>query len=537
MALLRLSFTLLLFSLLPAAFAQQVERKLFITLPDSASADLVHAVISFDSAGNFCFYNRPPAGPVITNTGTYGPFREQTSYYPVTFYNTKEKGQYIKGERSPVMHGPIDGTLATVPIINTRDYFAFTVSKNDSVSYFVNDNHIATTDSVPATRLWCTFSTNGNVLYTISKGEWNYLYLNYKLIDSSRYVYGALAVDNENNYRYSLGSLSYSLNKGICGNYTSSTYTPIPHAPLKVYGPVAAHGSVFMPYYDTLYYYGNGSGAAYLLENDSLFRYRVREQKIVAPGGGQNFLTYTPSTNWMNFTIVSPQTETRLNVNGKAVRLPYSDVYFPCMDAQGNYSLFGLRDYYLYKNINGTEQRQPLSKYGVRATPLSIDAQGNTICYYTTDDSVYVYENDRLFNKCGVTQFNMQYASSIFMLTARIEQDAISGFCMDTSCYIVYKNVISPPILKITMHSGWDTFKTGNVIYSDLNDHGYWLLQKAGFRQYNLVVNGRRITLPGDVYFESPLWFWLARNFSLTDKEFIFYTEENLHIYRYKISL
>ncbi len=444
MSLPRLSVILLFFSCLPVAYAQSTTRELFLTLPDRLHVDTPYTelLMSFDTLGNFCMYKSPLRGePVITNKGTYGPFQHQADFNPTIFYNIKGKDQYIKCRNSPLMYGPVDGDISHVPIISAPDGVAYTVVAGDSVRYFVNDNHVATTGCEPGNRLWCTFSGNGHVLYTICRGRRNYLYLNYRLVDSSVYIYGGLAVDDENSYRYSLGSAR------------NSSYTPRPHDAQKVFGPVAAHSSVFAGYADTLYYYGNGNGAAYRIESDSLYRDMPERQKIVAPGGGNNFLRYTPVPGYGGFARTPAPKETTINVNGKILTMPYSEIYYPAIDGHGNYALFGLRDYYLYANINGVEQPQPLSRHGVRATPLSIDAQGNTICCYKTDDSVFVYQNDYLVNKCAAAQFNTLRAEQLIMQPWLEKMIDLSALSVDTSCYILYKNRLSSPILPPTVHT------------------------------------------------------------------------------------
>ncbi len=525
----RLLLALLFFYSISAAFAQQTEQQLVLVLPDTALTKPENLYLTFDSAGNYCYYISQYPGMVVTNMQTYGPFTSQDDKYSTTiFYNTKGRNQYIKVRKSTKVYGPIDGKIDMITSSN-RKYFAYAVQGNDSTRYYINGILVATSDtgSYTSRGWWCTFSDNGNALYAIKKGRHSYLFLNNKLIDSSEYEHNRLKVDNENCYRYSLGTQE----SASCGSCTYNKFKPLKHTSQKVFGPVAARESVFRKYDGSVYYYGNGNGAAYTIENDSLYKHMT---SFIAPGKSKNFLIYKENYAGLGQIIDSV---TKMNVNGNEMQLPYSQIFSPCIDSAGNYALFGLRNYYLYRYINGVEQKQPLSKYGVRANPISIDTKGNTICYYLTDDSVYTYENDRLFGKCGVRKFYLLHPGQVMFDYSFDIYNDLSAFCIDSACYIVYKNTISSAIPKPTYYHDGDTFRIGDVIYGYASENSYWMLQKAGYGKYNLIINNRSVILPPNVNFESPIWFQLAENFVFTGKAFIFYTQKGTNIYRHKITL
>ena len=527
MNLYKLLFILLLFFFQHVAFAQLAERQLVLVLPDTLLTKLEHTFFNIDTNGDYCYYPWSRAGPVITNTQTYGPFKKQRETFQVVIFQDADgSDRYLKGKKSTAVCGPYNGDINVAPTLNRNGYFAYTVSTADGVGYFIHGKRVATTDSLPHARFWCTFSDNGRVLYTTTKGPWNYLFLNGKLIDSSKSDYDGLEVDDENNYRYAIGA-----HDGY-----NHAFRPYPHDKQKVFGTVAAHGSVYAKYDDTTYFYGNGEGKAYLLADDSAYKDPKGYREIVGPGKGNNFLSYMLNRR-QGYMWAVTDSVTWMNVNGKVLTLPYAEIFAPCMDQEGNYAFFGLRDYHLYKNISGVEQEQPLSKHGVRATPVSIDTKGNSICYYKTDDSVYLYENDRIVNKCAATQFELLTKN---FLGPPIEQYGTpEGLCADGTCYLVYRNTLSPAMLKPTtgFHHSTDSFRTGDMVYHGYNEYGYWLLQKAGDGKYDLLVNNRRVALPVEVDFSTPMWYQLAENYVLTEKFFIFYAKEGSNIYRYKITL
>ncbi len=530
----------LVFSL-PQAMAQEVEKKLICSMPATPTDNLARYKVSFDAIGNYCYFSRigEGTGPVVTSTSTYGPFRKYDDHGgPIIFYDEKDKGQYILGKHSAAMYGPIDGDIdiTSYPFQVEEDYFNFIVSQGDSFGYYINGRIIATTQSYPCTYNWCACSRNGHTLYTIRRKELNYLYLDNKLIDSTLDDYGWLEVDDNDSYRYALGKRVPNEH----GWVNLARFAPFPRYRQKIFAPLASPGREYVGLnYDSVYIYENGETGSCLTVVNRRKWLQAKRLVVKAPCKGRNNLSYVP----IGWGATVTDTSAQIYVNNKAVKLPYKEIFFPCIDSLGNYALFGQRGYYMYRNINGVEQPQPLSKHGVRAKPISIDAQGNTICYYQTDDSIFVYENDRLFGKCPLSQFELVRQDEI-VPSYRMNTDMrdhtpseLSGFCFDSSCYIVYRNTISPRMCSFKRYHGGEERIKGDIIYGMITETGYCVLQKTGDRKYSLIVNSRLIPFPADADFDTQMWFTLSQNFSFTSHKFIFYSKEGTGIYQYKMKL
>lgn len=508
--------------------AQQVDKQFILTLPDTTTTQLQKAALSFGAGGDFCLYYRGRPYLLVTETKTYGPFkRRDDRMFASLVYNEKGKDQYLTHLGGGPIYGPYDGTVTHTGYGN-MGAMAYTVAYKGNVDYFINGAKVATTDSSIYMGEWCTFSRNGNNMYTTKKGAWNYLFINGKLHDSSQLYYSLLKIDEKNNYCYALGNFE-------AGDCKWRRFIALPRKGPKVFSPVMEYDRLLWSEDDSIRYYGNDNGIVY--SGSSI---RAAEQTNLGfelISEGKSTLAYHSGLRQISDSATWEPATTSICINGVKHDLPYSEIIMPRIDSSGHFALFGRRGYYLYVNVNGIEGKEPLSKYGVRATPVSIDAFGNYICYYPTEDSVYVYENNILFRKCALEEF--QLVGDTYGIWFNVPRKVLPILCIDTISYIVYKNTLSPPLLQIKAaaapRSG--TFNAGEVIYSDINEFGYWLLQKTDDGKYGLIINQRKIPLPPGISFEGPLYDHLRFNFRLTATTFIFYTKEGSNIYRYKIAL
>ncbi len=539
MQLYKLLLASVIFFSFPAAIAQQAEKKLVLTFPDSLAKKLENIDITIDTYDNYCYYNLNREGVVVTNLRTFGPFQNNDYRSGVViYYSIKDRAQYIKGKNNTMMYGPFEGHIELTSRSHFyEDYFHFIVFRGNSFDHYINGYHIATTDSFPCTDDWCVVSNNGNVLYTIKKNRLNYLYLNYKLIDSTQDDYDWMHVDDDGDFCYTLGVHKVDPTKWL----NQGEFIPYPPIKQKVFRQVAIDEQERYQYQDSIYLYQNNpSGFGLHAVNRTQWKREIRAV-ITAHGRRKYSLSYIPAIGVSNPSSDTDNAAALIYVNDTPVKLPYTHIFLPCIDSLGNYALFGQRGYFMYRNVNGKEHVEPLSQHGVRAKPISIDAKGNTICSYETDDSVYVYENNRLFGKCAIAQYTLPQMSNIVPLPSlrhylKGKPPELSFFCLDTACYVVYRNAISPPLLKFETHLSGERI-AGHILYADYNTHGYCLLQKTGDHSYSLMVNNRNIPIPPGADLDTPLWYVLSQNFLFTGKEFIFYSKEGNNIYRYKMRL
>lgn len=487
------------------AHAQNYEKKFVLTLPDTTACALQRLVISMGE-DDYCYYYH--GTPLLLNTPTkkYGPFSEvECRALACHYYNTKGQNEFIRYHTGYAVYGPYNGKIYPCNTSDRND-MGYVVHNGDSVYYYINGVLLSTNAyKLGLNRDWCEFSKNGNVIYTLKMGGWNYLYANGKLLDSTKNNYVMLRIDDRNNYSYALSDPAYG-----------SRYKTLPHKPQNLFSPIDSRTSYFS-YDDTVNYYGNADG----LSLPSFRPYDRRGENCNIITKGSVVFSYASSELRTTSRLVIPDTlPSRICVNGVCRDLPYEKIVMTCFDSSGHYALIGSRNYYLYINIDGVESKEPLSKHGLRATPLSIDIKGNTICYYETSDSVYLYENDRLLKSCELDQFKTHP-----LLT------------FGDSSYVVNNNAISPPLLKVGKTESYRGFDIGDIVHHGGNEGSYWLIQKTGYRRYNLIVNHKQYDVSKAVDFESELYRNLTYYFRLTDDFFVYYTLEGSNMYRYKISL
>lgn len=522
-----------------AVHAQNYEKKFILTLPDTSKDVLLFFSFTLGPGDKYAYfyenYNNKDSCVLVTNERKYGPLRKQRIPIRegVILYDVKNTTYYIVGGNKSTIYGPYDSIEGCS---NSAGHVAYTIPIGDSLMYYINGRHIATAerfgflDSIRNRwQNWCVFNAKGNFLYTIKKGKWNYLYVNGKLLDSSAHYYNQLWIDEDNNYYYQVGKFDRE---------AGYRFIPYPHPPQEVcLIPQSQFLTNWILTYDnndTLHYFGNANGKDFF--NPLPFDKPIDSFLVGVLTYGKTIFGYQLSARQTDYRHAPVYAPKRICINGNCKDLPYQEISLPCIDSYGNYALFGLRDYYMYKNINGVEHNKPLSKHGVRAKPLSIDVRGNTVCYYETDDSVYVYENDSLFRQCAVWQFEQDETTRIWQNEWLNEK--LPVFHLGANTYVVYNNHISPPLLRETRTPYGDSvMSVGHFIYAKVNEHGYWILQKTGTLQYDLVINNRKVQLPPGISFEGSMFGALARNFRYTGKEFIFYTQHGADIYRYNLKL
>ena len=122
----------------------------------------------------------------------------------------------------------------------------------------------------------------------------------------------------------------------------------------------------------------------FILINNNLYEGIKDVDHVIIRDSLNYFFSF--SRNDSNFIVFS----------GKEYHYEYEKIYYPNIDDKGNFAFFGLRDYYLYKFVNGKELEKPNSKYGSRSIPVQITPTGESIDVYKTEDSVYVYSDDEL---------------------------------------------------------------------------------------------------------------------------------------------
>ncbi len=110
------------------------------------------------------------------------------------------------------------------------------------------------------------------------------------------------------------------------------------HTNNKVFGPVRTDWDHYLGNDNSYYFKGDDSGPEYILINDSLYRNSGNFSNILLSGRNKFFFSYTNKSSLF------------INCCGKSMKQNYSDIYYPAMDKNGNYSFFGRRGHYIYYN-------------------------------------------------------------------------------------------------------------------------------------------------------------------------------------------
>jgi hypothetical protein len=205
------------------------------------------------------------------------------------------------------------------------------------------------------------------------------------------------------------------------------------------------------------------------------------------------------------------------------------------MDAHGNFALYGLRDYYLYKFVNGKEVKQPITKYGVRPNQLYISAEGKSIHVFKTDDSIYVYQDDSLlfpvqekiqslrvedgFETLPLNQNseNVKTGKELFY----IESDSVG--------YLVFNGTFSKPMLPVSDRTWGDDKMEGEIIAAEINENGFYAIQKRGNNSWLVNINNTyyiNLDEVSKVYYKS---VYFTRN------ALVFYGVKGNSIYQFKV--
>jgi len=280
-----------------------------------------------------------------------------------------------------------------------------------------------------------------------------------------------------------------------------------------------------LPWWDNKWcYFSNNGDVFYWIKTSNLYHFYHNFQLVDSGNTNAIFLKERESEYNKPNDVKIPNTI-------------YSRIECPTMDSLGKYSYFGLRNYYLYRIIKGVEQKMPLTKYGVRAKPLSISATGDYWCVYKTDDSSFIYHNEQLVAKNINSKIRLLNTEDIILNSYRANTCRLFGFSNDKTCYIIYNNAISPGIPEITEYRD-DSLRFGTILCSGFNENGYWMIQKTGFKKYQLVINNMVFSLSNQICDETPrLRYILLKNCFLTNREFIFYCQLGNCFYRYKVNL
>ncbi len=485
--------------------------------------------ISFDRQGNYCFViEKGDQEYFVTNKDTLGSFKfigttsgkDGEINYTNSYSDPKDKPFYYKNGKGTKIYGTAIGKIESYQTSNTNENIALTTSLNDTLYYYINGKMVSKNhkeekeDNVGV----FSFSENGNVIYSLKQNGLYNLYVNNQLIESSEFGYIQLAINNSGSYIFAQGKRP---EKPI-GKYN---YMFFVHSIDTVLGYVRTVWDFELKENGAYYYSGDDNGPYYIAINDKL-------HKDIMPVS--NITLIDKTTYLYSF---GEKGKNKINVNGEIFSHQFDEIFYPSLDQSGNFAFFGMKDYYLFKFINGEESKEPLSKHGVRATPLYISPTGESIHYFKTADSIYLYQDQKLIfnpvpkNSNFLIEPHKEILPYIFVRGKTENGNSIFYLEYENQGYFVFNGKFSKPLLPIKERNYSRDKEQGAIVAGAFNDNGFFAIQKVENGKFLIVVNNQVYKELDDVdYIVSDSYFFDGK--SLT-----FYGVKKRSFYQFTMSL
>ncbi len=512
------------------AQAQGISEKWVFDVPKESMEKISDKII-FDAEGNYCFEFKDKKGGsyFLTHTDTViGSGRIGSIYgsgggisYTKSYSDPKSKPYYFKNSNGIDIHGPIVGEIESFQTSNTNGNIALVTTLGDSVYYYINHRSVARyhkkemDEFYISSRDWVAFSENGNVIYFIRKNDSYHLYINDELIETSKFRFTQLAINNKGEYIFARGKKPSEPD----GLYS---YMFFVHTPDTILGPVRTVWEYQLNNNGAYYYSGDDNGPEYIIINNYLYK-NIHNISNVTLLDKDNYL----------FTFEEDGIQ-KINVNGHVHTPDFESIFFPNMDDKGNFSCYGIKDYYLYKYINGKQQEVSISKYGVRAVPLYISPKGESLHYFRTDDSTYLYKDQQLVFPPIANGNHFSVEDDVLYWGYGYDDDVSNGHSLfylgyGESSYLVSNGEFSRPISNDGKNE--QKIEGNSMVAGEVSDHGFFVIHQIAKRKYSININNQ-------VYRElEGVDKILYGNHFLDDYHFIFYGIKKNAIYQYKINL
>ncbi len=542
----------------------QVEITQLDHLNDSlATSQLIR--FSFDTAGYYTviyksgslYFTQSPKG-----RSEYTDYEEIRTKNDIIDVLADSTGKYFFPRNWVSHYGPSNGEVTMTPN-KTSSRFATSIVDEGTINLFVCDSLVGEVTGLKSDYNfkydnWCAISDTGVVIYyTYSKRKYR-LFINHKVIDSSERAFKNMAVNDKSQYSYikfekkavylktsdtTLGPFDTTAYDRIiyyCGIQNDGNYYY--EMPGKIRNAWVINNKILFGQLDYLKFTGNGHYMYFYKEDTSVNSFQRFDMKNFDRAlMGQKL----PGNNEIKLINQSY----RLNVDGKLLQLPYNKIEAPIIDSMGNYAYCGIRDFMMYRVVNGTEFSKPLSLYGVRPKTLYMGIKGDTYHIFTTDDSSYLYHNDRLLysssqaNECiaSLKRKLQRNPKGLRLQTGQIEYqgDMFKNYdCIKFSSWFTIESggeYNIDPITGIEIHR--KQMKAANQILKsgETNGHSYYIITgKDGC--YNVFVDLRKVAVLKNDEIDG-IDTVVSDQVYLDDNQFIFYSRQKGKICRYKIKL
>ncbi|NOQ71732.1 MAG: hypothetical protein GQ574_07020 [Crocinitomix sp.] len=512
-------------------FGQTLTEKLILQ-DSSDSVYLKESSGRFDKDGNYCFQIKiDTLEYFITNKDTFGGLKSIRGIggggggaisYGSAGWKDRSTPYYYKNGLGTRVYGTAIGKVEDFQSNVSHESISFVSTTDDSVYYHLNGHLVSSALKNPKTYYrtandFAAFSENGNAIYWIFEDSTFQLFVNNQLIDSSKFRFIQMAINDNGDYIYAKGHKP----KKKIGRYDYIFYI---HANNITFDYVRTVWDYELKPNGAYYYSGDDNGTDYIAINDKLYRDLDYVSNITLLDKENFFFTFGEND------------KTKINVNGQVFSYNYDEILKPTMDKAGNFSCYTVIDYYLYKIVNGKKIEAPISKYGVRGVPVYISPTGSSIHYFKTDDSTYLYRDEKLLFKpiSNKTQFRIEPTK--FLISNYYKRgktkNGKSLFYMeyDDKAYFVYNGELSQQTIPKVTRSYARTATIGNIVISQHNDLGYFVVQQTGEQQFMITMNNQ-------VYQElNGVDKILDYSYFFSENGLVLYGIKNAAYYQYKLT-
>ncbi|WP_300602795.1 hypothetical protein [Niabella sp.] len=524
------------------ARAQQLQKKIILKDIDSS---ILHAEeIRFDENGNYLVRVEKNKNEeyFISGKDTTGPLKRKSYGQIETLTPTANKTHKYYLINQPYIFGPVTGKDLIdfkYPVSYDKRFIAVPEWKEGRINYYVNGSKIIDTDTMmTGSRLlnggapspleikareisfdyerWIRFSDNGRYIYYVfDKGRYK-LFAGNQYIDSADFAFSNLQINDKNGFIYSRYSKRNTRD--------SSAFRHVVYTPGGTYRLGSEPSGSFLK--NNNGYFIDGRRDSILIVNNHLFE-NIKEYQNLQVVDHKNFL----------FSYIKDSTP-HLVVNGVDYTLNYDEIYSPAMDHKGNFSVYGKRNYYLYKFVNGKEIPKPITRYGVRAAPIYITPEGVSTHFFVTDDSFYVYRGhqrvlggyDNRRDTIHLFPVHNYFSPTYKQMENAREQEPLRYLQINDKGYLIYKGRLSGPMLAFKEMSFCNNKEPGEIVLGDLTADGFFVIQKTGEGSYFLNINNR-------VYKKLEQFSYIYPSYAFFNNHLlIFYALENKNIVQLKIN-
>jgi|GEM_PF-3200043 len=521
----------------------QIQEKLLLKCNDSTI--LKQFLPNFDDQGNFLFRIETDSGDyVITANDTVGPmFGYATGGMSSHSHPDKEKGTYYISDNLPFYFGPTNGadwSYFRRPESKNQMHEAVAIQEFDHVNIYIDGQLIKQIDTLSNGQItvnglfvnqltnkknnfdndyWACLSNNGHTIYSLDENRIHNLYVDHKLVDTSLINFYKPMINDNGDFIY---YKTYKVGDGDSAKYLKYVKTKD-----TLIGPIKERlWNYAMMNNGGYFYLDSEKWNTFLLINNHLYIDSVRGEikRILIPDNNHFLCLKEKNKKYVVFS------------NDTIYNLDYDQVYLPSIDKKGDISLLVVEDYYLYLWKNGKKDKEPITKYGVRPKPISLDAHGNAIVMYEVNDSCFIYRNDEL--KFSAAKGEINYTDLKNMVSYFPSRDIYSTgqnltyLIVKDSAYIIHNAEFSkaiPTIRKSSNLSSRDA-QPGEIVTGGIVDDQYYFIWKETDRTFTMFVNGKIIGhLEGmdRVFGKSAL---LGNNL-------LFYGVKDFSLYQYTINL